>query len=172
MVMAVESALEKENKIIIGVASLEVSNDPETVLVTYALGSCLGIAVYDPVVRVGGLAHVMLPDSEIENRGTAINNPAKYINTGVPLLYKKMYDLGAQKQRIRNAVVGGAQVVDDNNYFNIGKRNFTALRKMYWKNNVLIHKKHVGGRVNRTVRLQVSTGKITLKIGSGEILEL
>lgn len=166
------SALRTERQIIVGVASLEVSNDPETVLVTYALGSCLGIAVYDPVVHVGGLAHVMLPDSGIENNRKSNNTPAKYINTGVPLLFKKMYELGAQKQRIRNAVIGGAQVVDDNNYFNIGKRNVTALRKLYWKNNVLIHKKHVGGRVNRTVRLQVSTGRITVKLGSGEILEL
>lgn len=62
--------------------------------------------------------------------------------------------------------------MDDNNYFNIGKRNFTALRKMFWKNNVLIHKKHVGGRDNRSVRLDVGTGKVTVKISSGETIEL
>lgn len=170
--MAAPSARETGHQIVVGIASLEVSNDPETVLVTHALGSCLGIVVYDPVIRVGGLAHVMLPDFGIESNGKGRNNPAKYINTGVPLLYKKMYELGAQKQRIRNAVIGGAQIVDDNNYFNIGKRNFTALRKMFWKNNVLIHKKHVGGRDNRSVRLDVGTGKVTVKISSGETIEL
>lgn len=157
--------------IVVDIANMAVSNNPEDILVTYALGSCLGIILYDPVVQVGGLAHIMLPDSSLEN-GSPSFNPLKYIDTGIPVLYKKMYEFHAQKSRIRNAIIGGAQIMDDNNYFNIGDRNFAAVRKIFWRNNVLINKKHVGDRINRTVRLEVATGKITIKLSSGSTIVL
>ncbi|MCF7802825.1 MAG: chemotaxis protein CheD [Candidatus Marinimicrobia bacterium] len=156
---------------IVDIADIKVSNNPGEVLVTFALGSCLGIAVYDPGVKVAGLAHIMLPDSAIEDGNTS-TNLNKYIDTGVPVLYKKMYTLGAKKERIKNAIIGGSKIMDDQNFFNIGNKNYAALRKVFWKNNVLIHKKHVGGRINRTVRIEVATGKITLKLSSGETIQL
>lgn len=158
--------------VVIDIADMKVSNDPEDVLVTYALGSCIGVALYDPVVKIGGLVHVMLPESNLENGTGGVKNPYKYIDTGVPRLYKKMYEMGGQKNRIQNAVIGGSQIMDDSGFFNIGKRNYAALRKLFWKNNVLINKQHVGGRINRTVKMEVATGRIFIKLSSGETIEL
>ncbi|MBD3275077.1 MAG: chemotaxis protein CheD [Candidatus Marinimicrobia bacterium] len=158
--------------VVIDIADMKVSNNPEDILVTYALGSCIGVALYDPVVKVGGLVHVMLPESNLENGTGGVKNPYKYIDTGVPRLYKKMYEMGAQKKRIENAVIGGSQIMDDSGFFNIGKRNYAALRKLFWKNNVLINRQHVGGRINRTVKMEVATGRILVKLSSGETIEL
>jgi chemotaxis protein CheD len=158
--------------VVIDIADMKVSKNPEDILVTYALGSCIGVALYDPVVKVGGLVHVMLPESNLENGKGGVKNPYKYIDTGVPRLYKKMYEMGAQKKRIENAVIGGSQIMDDSGFFNIGKRNYAALRKLFWKNNVLINRQHVGGRINRTVKMEVATGRIHVKLSSGETIEL
>jgi len=157
--------------IVVDIADMQISDNPQDVLVTYALGSCLGVVLYDPVVRIGGLVHLMLPDSSIESNIDRFN-PAKFVNTGVPALFKKMYNYGAKKERIWNAVVGGAQIMDDNGFFNIGKRNYAALRKLYWRNNVLIDKEHVGDRINRTIRLEIRTGNVYVKLSSGETILL
>ena len=92
-----------------------------------------------------------------------------FADTGIPLLFKEAYSLGGEKRRMQVKVIGGAQLLDDSGYFNIGKRNYMALRKILWANNVLIQAEEVGGQVNRTVRLEVATGKIWVKnSGKGE----
>jgi len=164
--------IQKTHNVVVDIAEMKISNNPGDMLVTYALGSCLGIALYDSVSRVAGLAHIMLPESSIDSKMGKDFNPLKYVDTGIPALYKKMYSKGAEKHRIKNAIIGGAQIMDDNGFFNIGKRNYTALRKIFWRNNVLIDKEHVGGRINRTVRLEVRTGNIYVKLSSGGTIQL
>lgn len=155
-------------KVIVGIADMRVANDPESTLITYALGSCIGVALYDPAVRVGGLIHYMLPESQLDPAKAQIN-PCMFGDTGVPLLFKEMYRYGAEKRRIVVKVAGGAQVMDPTGYFNIGKRNYTSLRKVLWMNSVLIEAEAVGGNVNRTVRLEISSGKVWVKTsGDGE----
>ncbi|HYE72774.1 MAG TPA: chemotaxis protein CheD, partial [Blastocatellia bacterium] len=111
-------------KLIVGMAKMEVSADLSAQLVTYALGSCLGIAVHDPIAGVGGLLHVMMPDSTID-AGRAEYNPSKFVDTGVPKLFRACYDLGARKERMVLKVAGGASNKGaDNDFFQIGKRNF------------------------------------------------
>jgi len=158
-------------KIIVDIAGIEVSRNPSDILVTYALGSCLGVALYDPVARVGGLGHFMLPESNVENGSTTMN-PLKYVNSGVPILYKTMYKYGARKENIQNAIIGGSKIMYDNGFFDIGRKNYAALRKIFWKNNILINKKHVGGNVNRTVQLEVATGEVTVRLSTGEKIRL
>jgi len=154
--------------LIIGVSDLKVSDDSESVLVTYSLGSCVGIAVYDPVVRVGGILHFMLPESNLDPV-KAQKNPYMFADTGVPFLFKNAYKLGAKKKRMKVIVAGGAQVLDQKGFFNIGKRNYMAVRKMFWKNNVMIDYQDVGGSSNRTLKLAVKNGQAWLKIsGQGE----
>ncbi len=154
--------------LIVGVSDMKVSNNPKEVLVTYSLGSCIGIAVYDTVARVGGLLHFMLPESSLD-LNKAAKNPFMFADTGIPRLFKACYELGAKKQRMKVLVVGGAQVLDAKGFFNIGKRNDMAVRKMFHKNNVIIDYKDVGGNVNRTVRLAVQNGTFYLKVsGKGE----
>lgn len=149
---------------------MKVSSDPEVTLVTYSLGSCIGIAVYDPAVRVAGILHYMLPDSSLDP-SKARAKPFMFADTGIPPLFKEAYKLGAKKQRMRIIVAGGAQILDQQGFFNIGKRNHMALRKIFWKNKVMVSHEEVGGNANRTIRLAVKDGACRLKVsGKGEFL--
>ncbi|MGD8388137.1 MAG: chemotaxis protein CheD [Desulfobacteraceae bacterium] len=156
------------NKITVGVADMKVSNDPEAMLVTYSLGSCIGIAVYDPAVKVGGMLHYMLPDSSLDPV-KAKNNPYMFADSGIAPMFKEAYKLGAKKQRMRIVVVGGAQILDQQGFFNIGKRNHMAMRKIFWKNKVMVSHEDVGGNVNRTLKLAINDGACWVKVsGKGE----
>jgi chemotaxis protein CheD len=158
-------------RITIGVGDLAVSKNPEAELVTFSLGSCLGVVIYDKLAKVGGLLHLMLPDSAL-NPARAAKQPGVFADTGLPTLFKQAYGLGAAKNRLRVVVVGGSQVMDESGHFNIGQRNYAAVRKIFWRNNVLVDAEEVGGRVNRTVGLEVKTGRVWLKINSAEMKEL
>ena len=154
-------------KLIVGVADMKVSDDIESELITYSLGSCIGILIYDKIVRVGGLLHFMLPDSAISSE-KAGKNPYMFADTGIPALFKSAYKLGAKKQRMKVVVVGGAEILDQKAFFNIGKRNDMAVRKMFHKNNVIVDYRDVGGNVNRTIRLLIKNGDTFLKVSGGK----
>lgn len=155
----------KQLNITVGIADMQVSNNPDATLVTYSLGSCIGVMVYDPTVRVGGMLHFMLPDSKLD-QVKARTRPYMFADTGIPLLFKASYKLGAKKNRMLVKITGGSEVMDAAGVFNIGKRNYAALRKIFWKNNVLINSEDIGGNVNRTVRLSITSGEIMLRISS------
>jgi chemotaxis protein CheD len=157
--------------IIVGVADCQVTNNKEAVLVTYALGSCIGVLVHDPIARIGGMLHYMLPASTIDP-AKANANPFLFADTGIPRLFQNCYRLGAEKRRLVVTVVGGAHVLDLQGTFNIGKRNHLSLRKILWKAGVLIHTEDVGGNVSRTVRLEVGTGRVLLRKGEQPEQEL
>ncbi len=152
---------------VVDIADFAVSNDPRATLVTYSLGSCIGVAIWDPEAKVGGLLHYMLPESAI-SPDKAKANPAMFADTGVPALFRAAYELGAAKKRLVVRVAGGSQLLDDNGTFNIGKRNYVMLRKIFWKNGILIEKEDVGGSISRTLRLRCSEGRLTLKTRDGE----
>jgi len=158
-------------KLIVGIADMKVSNDLSTTLITYSLGSCIGVSLYDPIVRAGGLLHFMLPDSTIDLQ-KATKNPWMFADSGIPRFFKETYQLGAEKKRLQVKVVGGAQILDDSNFFNIGKRNYMTLRKIFWANNVLIQAEEVGGNVNRTVSLEISSGKVWVKTSGDGVREI
>lgn len=139
-------------------------------LITHALGSCLGLAIYDPVVKVGGLLHAMLPLSKI-NKDKAKANPYMFVDTGVPVLFKTLYDMGAQKKRLIVKAAGCGNPLGKNEMFKIGERNHTLLKKLLWKNNVLLTAEDVGGTKSRTVRFDVSTGQVIIS-SAGEESEL
>jgi len=155
-------------KIVVGISDMKVSNKPEDVLITYSLGSCIGLVVWDPVALVGGMLHYMLPDASLD-AGRADSRPFMFASSGIPRLFKEVYKYGAVKNRIVVKAVGGSQVMDAAEVFNIGKRNYMILRQMLWKNKVMIAKEDIGGSVNRTISLHVGTGKTILKVsGRGE----
>ena len=156
------------SSVVVDIADFAVSKEPGASLITYSLGSCIGVAIWDRVARVGGLLHYMLPESSLSAE-KAKSNPAMFCDTGIPRLFKAAYELGAEKKRLVVKVAGGAQLLDDNGTFNIGKRNYLALRKIFWKNGVMIDGENVGGSISRTVRLDVATGKVTLKTREGEV---
>ncbi|MFN2357962.1 MAG: chemotaxis protein CheD [Desulfotignum sp.] len=156
-------------KQIVGVADMKVSNNPGESIITYSLGSCIGLVIYDPVVKVGGMLHYMLPDSSIDQNKAAVR-PYMFADSGIPRLFKSAYQLGAAKQRMKVYVAGGAEILDQKGFFNIGKRNYMALKKMFFKNKVMISQQDVGGNVNRTVRIEIATGDIYVKTsGSREV---
>jgi chemotaxis protein CheD len=145
----------------VGVGDCKVSNAADAALTTYALGSCIALAIYDPVAAVGGLLHFMLPESSL-NPVKAGENPFMFADTGIPLMFHAAYRLGAEKRRLVVCAAGGAQVMDENGVFNIGKRNNLALRRVLWKAGVMIHGEEVGGTTARTVRLEVATGRFLI----------
>ncbi len=155
-------------KVIVGIADMKVSKKPADVLITYSLGSCIGVVIWDPVAKVGGLLHYMLPDPG-PDKAKAQEKPYMFAVTGVPALFKAAYALGADKGRLVTKVVGGSQVMDTAGIFNIGKRNYEILTRMFAKNQIAIAKQDIGGNVNRTVSLEIGTGRTVLKVsGRGE----
>ncbi len=155
---------------IIGIADLKVSRTQDDVLVTYALGSCLGITIHDLVAGVGGMLHVMLPLSNID-AAKARANPCMFVDTGVPKLFLDCYAAGAKKERLVVKVAGGActSKSEADDQFQIGKRNFVMLRKLLWKNGVLLNSYDVGGGVSRTMSLDIASGEVVLKIEGNEV---
>jgi chemotaxis protein CheD len=151
-----------ENKLIVSIGSLAVSNDPNDRLTTFSLGSCLGVAIYDPVVRAGGLLHAMLPSSSI-NPARAAERPAMFVDAGVAALFRACYELGADKRRLRICVAGGAHFMDKSNFFNIGLRNYQQFRDILRQHGLAIAAEEVGGWVSRTVQLNIRTGEVRLK---------
>jgi chemotaxis protein CheD len=153
-------------KLTVGVADLKTSNRPDDILITYSLGSCIGVVIFDPAAVVGGMLHFMLPEASLSAEKAA-KNPYMFADTGIPLLFKECYRLGASKERLIVKAVGGAQVLDPNGMFNIGKRNILAMRKLFWQNGVTMGATALGGTVNRTISLELKTGSVMLKT-SGE----
>lgn len=131
------------------------------VIVTHALGSCLGIVVHDPVAHVAGLLHVMLPNAAV-SPDKAKANPFMFVDTGVPLLFREAYAAGAEKGRLIVKVAGGAVLGDKQDFFAIGKRNYIMLRKLTWANGVMIAAEDVGGHICRTVSVEVASGRTVL----------
>ncbi len=149
--------------LVVGVGDLAVTNNPSAIIVTHALGSCLGITIYDPVLRVGGLLHLMLPDSSI-NPAKSAAQPAMFVDSGVAALFRAAYQMQASKYRMIICVAGGAQIMDHEGLFNIGLRNHAALVALLDQHGLKVHSTHVGGTVSRNLRLSVRTGEVRLKV--------
>ncbi len=158
------------NSIGVDISDLKVSTNPDDLIVTYALGSCIAVMVHDPVRVAAGMIHYMLPLSETSPE-KARNRPAMFADTGIPLLFQTMYGLGCRKQDLIVKVAGGGALYDDKGLFSIGKRNYTILRKMFWKCGVIIAAEDVGGAKSRTARLYVGSGRCTIT-SQGEEIEL
>jgi len=154
----------------VGMADCRIGDAPGQVLATYALGSCIGLAVHDAKAGVGGLLHFMLPDSGIDQaRGR--ENPWMFADTGIPMLLDRLCARGASKRRLTVRAAGGASMMDQENVFDIGRRNYLAMRKILWKAGVMVHGEAVGGIRSRTVRLEIGSGKFLIQEG-GEVREL
>lgn len=134
----------------IGIADLNVVKSPD-VLATYALGSCIGICLYDAEAKIAGLAHIMLPWSK-ESGAAADNNMRRYADTGITELIQKMCDMGAKKYRLTAKIAGGSQMFSTNSaVFNIGERNIEAVKKVLGTYNIPIIAEETGLNFGRTV---------------------
>lgn len=149
-------------RVVVGVADLAVSKDATKSIVTYALGSCIGVTVYDPVAKVGGMLHFMLPESTVSPEKAAVN-PAMFGDLGIPLLFHKVIEAGARRERLIVCAAGGAEVLADDGHFRIGNRNRTILRKIFWKQNLLLAAEDTGGQHSRTMSLKLADGSIQIR---------
>lgn len=131
-------------------------------LVTIGLGSCVGIAAYDPLVKVAGLAHILLADSSKFSKGT---NPAKYADTAVPLLVKEMVRLGAAPHRIRAKIAGGSEMFQtyNNGLLTVGTNNVLAVKKALSLAKIPLLAEDVGGNVGRTMQISAVDGRVIIK---------
>ena len=150
------------DKIVVGVADLQVSRDPSKSIITYALGSCIGVTLYDPTAKVAGMLHFMLPESNVSAEKAAAN-PAMFGDLGLPILFDKLIAAGAKRERLIVCAAGGAEVLADDGHFRIGSRNRTVLRKILWKLNILLAADDTGGQHSRTMTIRLSDGQISLR---------
>lgn len=150
------------NRKLAGIGELVLSDNSADLIVATSLGSCLGVSVYDPKRRIGGMVHAFLPSSQSDPEKAKIK-PATYVDTGVSLLLQKLISAGSNKRDLVIAVAGGSAINDANGVFDIGKRNFTVLRKLLWKNNLLLSASDVGGDCSRTVTLYIASGEVWVK---------
>jgi len=148
-------------KRIIDISDAKVSRDPADELITYSLGSCIGVALYDGATGVGGMLHFQLPSSK-QNSGSS-DKPHMYADTGMACVLKKMVSLGADKKRINIKVAGGAQMLAPNDMFHIGKRNYAAIRQILWKNGMFIAKQDIGGSAPRNLLLKLKNGAVVVQ---------
>jgi chemotaxis protein CheD len=157
--------------LVVGISDCKVTQDADSMLITYALGSCIAVALYDPIAKVGGLLHYMLPESAIDS-GKAQQNPFMFADTGIPRLFEAVKTRGADLKRTVVRLTGGAQVLDSAGVFQIGKRNYLAARRILWKAGILISAEAVGGEVSRTTRLEIATGRLWVREGGAIEREL
>ncbi len=155
------------DRVVVGISEMQVSDRPNDLLVTYSLGSCVGVSFYDTVARVGAMIHCMLPLSKVDP-AKAKMVPHMFVDTGVPDLLKTIYEMGARSENLITKVAGAASLLDEKGLFKIGKRNHTVLRKLLWKNSILIEAEDVGGTSPRTMSLHIGTGRTYLKIKGKE----
>jgi chemotaxis protein CheD len=151
----------------VGISEMCISQNADDLIVTYSLGSCVGLSVYDPEVRVGGIIHCMLPLSRID-RDKAQANPCMFTDTGVPKLLQAILNLGGSRKRLIAKVAGGGAPLQDGGLFRIGERNYIVLRKLLWKNDILIAGEDVGGTVARTMYLRMADGRTTIRSNGQE----
>lgn len=148
--------------IYVGVGEYATSKSPEKVIKTLALGSCVAVVLLDPAHRAVGLLHVALPDSTI-NKERALERPGMFADTGIARILDEMKKYGYNgKSQMTVKLAGGANVLDPNNTFNIGKRNILAVRKILWQYRLGAIVEDVGGSISRSVAIDISTGKVTI----------
>ncbi|SDD45559.1 chemotaxis protein CheD [Sporomusa acidovorans] len=152
----------------VGMADYKVGRNPAS-LISYGLGSCVGIAMFDSVAKVGGLAHIMLPDS---TQARSADNVAKFADTALPAMLNEIIKLGAVKSRITAKIAGGAQMFTFTNttdIMRVGERNAEAVRLVLKKLEVRLLAEDTGGNYGRTVELKLDTGIFRVKtIDKGE----
>ncbi|MCP3915480.1 MAG: chemotaxis protein CheD [bacterium] len=145
----------------VGIGGYTVSMGQTGELMTVGLGSCIGMTVFDPSTRVSGLLHFMLPMPPTGVEVTP-DRAAHYGTTGIPLLFRKAYELGARKERMIVCAVGAAAFLDDTAGFKIGKRNHTLMRKLLFKNGIRLAATDLGQSVARTMHIDLTNGTVSV----------
>lgn len=152
----------------VGMADYKVGRAP-AMIISYGLGSCIGVTLYDSVTKIGGLLHIMLPDS---TQARSNENPAKFADTGIDIMLKDILALGASRSRLIAKIAGGAQMFQFANatdIMRVGQRNADAVKKVLGEFNIRLVAEDTGGNYGRTVQIDLETGSYKIKtIDKGE----
>jgi chemotaxis protein CheD len=157
----------EEKEVKVGIGDLNVVLPPDR-LITLGLGSCIGIAIYDNINKVAGLAHIMLPDS---TSFTTQNNPMKFADLAIPMLLSKMEANGANRRLLKAKIAGGASMFafpGKSTTMDIGNRNGESVKEVLQKLNIPIISEDLGGNSGRTMIFEAASGKVLIKtVGKG-----
>lgn len=149
--------------IVVNISDAKISRDLQDTIVTYSLGSCIGVALYDPVVKLGGMLHFQLPTATLDPDRSK-QNPMMFADSGMQVLLREMEKHGAQKRRMKVKLAGAAQMWNDGNLFNIGRRNHAAIRKILWQYGMFVDSEDIGGTAPRNLYLNVGDGSVVIKM--------
>jgi chemotaxis protein CheD len=155
------------DRVTVGVSDMKISTGSPPMIITHALGSCLGLIIHDPVAGVAGMLHAMLPLAKLSPEKAAAN-PCMFVDTGVPALFRAFEAAGGQRSRAIVKAAGCAEPLKAANMFKIGSRNFATLKKLLWKNDLLLGPTAVGGTLCRTLRIHLDTGEAFISTGRKE----
>lgn len=151
----------------IGIGHIKASAIPGDEIKTYALGSCVAVMLYDKKTKIAGMIHIALPDSAV-NTEKAKTLPGYFVDTGLPLLLKEFKQLGGDRKTTVIKIAGGSSIMDENKTFDIGKRNGIAVKRFLWKEGLGVMKEDIGGKISRTVVIDIDTGKVLLSNAKGK----
>ncbi|BBF42960.1 chemotaxis protein CheD [Lachnospiraceae bacterium KM106-2] len=146
----------------VGMADMNLCTVPD-MITTLGLGSCVGIVLYDPVVKVSGMVHIMLPDS---TKIRSNENIAKFADTGIEALLKGVLGLGAKRERIIAKIAGGAQMFafqSNNDMLRVGERNVEAAKEQLTKLKIPLKAQDTGANYGRTIEFYPETGDLLIK---------
>lgn len=150
-------------RVVVGVGDMAVSNNPAVTISTYALGSCVGVVALDASSNVGGMLHVMLPDSAL-TPDKARTQPSMFADAGMAVFMRELNRLGAVNSRIKVFLAGGANVLSGSDFFRIGERNIQAIRGIVRQLRLTVVAEELGGLNNRTLHFQIQTGVVDMKL--------
>lgn len=157
------------NNIVVGLGEIKISNQKDDILVAYGLGSCLGIAMYDPILKLAGMLHAVLPSCEpTVSQGDACS---KYVCCGIDRMLELLLKQGAQRNRIIVRMAGGANMLATSTFsdiMNIGQRNIESARNKLDELHFKIAGEEVGGNIGRTVRFYVAEGRMAIRMMGGK----
>lgn len=149
-------------RILVGISDAKTSGDPADIIVTHALGSCIGVCLYDPIAQIGGMLHYQLPGSKADPE-RARQNLFRYADTGMEVLIRKLASMGARVKCMQVKIAGGAATSTGPQGFDIGKRNYLAIQKILWKKGMACAGEDVGGSRPRHMFLNIADGTVTTK---------
>ena len=147
----------------VAIGEMVVSECPADVLVAYGVGSCVAVCMYDPIAKVGGMLHALLPSAKSDRAG---GRPTKFVDQGIPILVNELLQQGAKRPRIAAYLTGGAQVLNAPGFdttLNIGERNIEAAERGLKEARIPIKASATGGSIGRTVKLYIADGQVTLR---------
>lgn len=149
--------------IVVNISDAKTSRDTQDTIVTYSLGSCIGVALYDPIAKVGGMLHFQLPTATLDLERSR-QQPLMFADSGMQVLLREMEKYGAVKRRMKVKIAGAAQMWNDGNLFNIGRRNHAAIRKILWQYGMFLDGEDIGGTAPRNLYLNVGDGSVVIKM--------